>query len=552
MILDARTLDHDQKLSADLCIVGAGVAGITLAREFIDQELSVLIVESGGERPKPETQRLAEGDITGRSYSSLDDACKRSLGGTSWAWNINLPDGRNGVRLRALDEIDFVERPEIPHSGWPISKKDLDPYYERAHEVFQLGPYSYSPEDWCPHVQESQMPIENDSIETTIFQFADAKLFRETYPEELRKAPNVTVLTNATVVELETNEAATTVTGLQARTLSGKSLQVVSSRFVVAAGGIQTPRLLLLSNQHAPKGLGNQNDLVGRFFMEHPHVVAGWFVPSKPVAPKELALYQEREAADGTPILDTTRPILGYLTPTARTLIKNRLPNFCTSFRPKLDDYWRTHTSEGWKSLGQLWYARKRGLPEQPHRHLAQAVADFPDLAHIAYEKLRRGFRERFGNGEPPAVRNFQLQQMAEQVPNPESRVTLASERDQLGQPRARLDWKLSPRDVQGIQNAQKVVKQALETSDLGHVDVAPLENIRDRMFGGYHHMGTTRMSASPRDGVVDSDCKVHNVSNLYIAGSSVFPTSGCANPTLTIVALALRLADHLKNCGSI
>jgi len=541
MITDANRSENRSEFEAEVCVIGAGVAGIALAHEFVGQKTEVIVVESGGSHPQANTQLLAEGDNAGRSYYTLADACKRAVGGTSWAWCVDLPGGHPGVRLRALDDIDFKERPGIPYSGWPISKQDLDPYYKRAHKKFQLGPYGRTPQDWLSRYREDQAPIvEDSSVETAVFHFADASLFTDIYPRVLAEASNVTLLTNATATELETNRKATTVTSVDARTLSGRSIKISSSHYILAMGGIQTPRLLLLSNQRMPEGLGNQNDLVGRFFMEHPHVFSGWYVPSKVRNDGSLAPYQRPcETEEG-------KPIMAYWKPKSRVLMTNELLNNCVSIRPKTDDYWRIHVSEGWKSLRRLWYARKSGLPDQPYKDFVRAVTDLPALVDIAYEKIRRRVSA-FTSADNKVVRNYRFAQMSEQLPNPESRITLSSECDRFGQPRACLEWKLSAKDFRGIQKAQEIIGQALQRAGLGHVVVASHEEIDNRIIGGYHHMGTTRMSSSPHQGVVDQNCKIHGVQNLYVAGSSVFPTSGCSNPTLTIVALALRLADHLK-----
>jgi choline dehydrogenase-like flavoprotein len=542
MTIDANRLTNRSSFEAEICIIGAGVAGIALAHEFVGQETEVIIVESGDVRPQAETQSLAEGDNVGRSYYPLTDACKRAIGGTSWSWRVELPGGCTGVRLRALDRIDFEERPGIPYSGWPISKQDLHPYYTRAHEKFHLGPYDLDAEDWFSLLRKKQTPIVEDrDIETAVFHFADASLFTDTYPRVLEEASNVTILTNATATELITNEAATTVTNVEARNLSGQPIKISGSCYILALGGIQTPRLLLLSNQHMPEGLANQNDLVGRFFMEHPHDNAGWYVPSKVKIGESLASYQRPfEVEEG-------QPIMAYWKPKAHVLMRKELPNYCASIRPKTDDYWRIHVSEGWKTLRRLWYARESGLPEQPYRDVARAVAAFPELVDIAYEKIRQRVNAFAVADSNKGARNYRLQQMSEQIPNPESRITLSPERDRFDQPRACLEWKLSNDDIRGIQKAQEIIDQTLQRAGLGHVVVASQEEINNRVIGGYHHMGTTRMGSSPRRGVVDTNCKVHGVHNLYVAGSSVFPTSGCSNPTLTIVALALRLADHLK-----
>ena len=325
MIKDARSFSDDAVLRADVCIIGAGVAGTTLAREFIGRSVTVLLVESGGSSPSPETQELAKGEVTGQPYYELDRSGKRGVGGTGWGWTIDLPDGTTGVRLRALDPIDFEERPEIPYSGWPLSWAEMVPYYERAHRVFQLGSYRPNAEDW-ESLPAPPLQMDGTGARTTIFQFGRACLFTNRYPMQLAQAANVTVLTNATVLELGTNGSADRVQTAQAQTLTGTSIRIESSQFVVAAGGLQTPRLLLLSNRNQPEGLGNQQDLVGRFFMEHPHTIkqrpdAGSFRPAKSVR-HDLGLYQRIQEVNGD-------ALLGYLSPTEERLRGEGLANYC-------------------------------------------------------------------------------------------------------------------------------------------------------------------------------------------------------------------------------
>ena len=550
-MLDGRSPDEDEVLQTDLCIVGAGVSGITLAREFIGSSVQVLLVESGDTSPTSDTQELAKGEVTGRSYFDLDNSCRRGVGGSSWGWCIDLPDGKTGARLRSLDAIDFEERPEIPYSGWPITLSDLEPYYEQAHEVFELGPYK-NDEKYFSSSNASLLSAQDHTIETTIFRFADARLFTHKYPGDLRQAPNITILTSTTVLGLETNESADHVCAARSRTLTESSIRIESSQFVVAAGGLQTPRLLLLSDRHQPEGLGNQHDLVGRFFMEHLHnrawsPDAGLLIPSGRDPSEELRLYHRIQEVDGT-------AFLGYMTPKADLLRAEGLANYCCHFRPDSDlDYELNpyHFTEGYTSFRRMAYAAcgRADLPDHPFRRLWSALKGIPDVAQVIVDKLAG----RTPGEDSPHVntgpRSFAVFQMAEQTPNPESRVTLGSEQDAFGQPRVRLNWQLQPRDFRNIQRAQQLVADAIENSGVGRFLVPSVDEIRETVnAGGHHHMGTTRMSEAPQNGVVDPDCKVHGVDNLYIAGPSVFPTSGCANPTLTIVALAIRLADHLQD----
>jgi choline dehydrogenase-like flavoprotein len=278
--------------------------------------------------------------------------------------------------------------------------------------------------------------------------------------------------------------------------------------------------------------------------MEHLHTSTGypsggWFIPSDPHQCQQFALYRMHKTR-GT-------VVLGYLALSDQAMRREELPNYCTELRPELEGHWRKHTSAGYKALRRLVLGIKNGQPvEHPLRAAVTATTGAPDIARIAYHKMRKRFHHRAGH--TPVAESYKLFQMTEQVPNPESRVLLSDEQDALGQPRARLHWQLQPQDTRSIQRSQQVLDRALRRAGVGRVHVASLDAIeRESVRGGYHHMGTTRMGATPQEGVVDGNCKIHGVENTYVAGSSVFTTAGCANPTLTIAALSLRLADHLK-----
>lgn len=533
MIIDARTLPGQETIETDVCIVGAGVAGIALVRELIGARFRVCLLESGGLKPDKVTQSLYWGENIGHSYYNLDTSRARFFGGTSNFWHFPLGEHRLGVRLRPLDPIDFEERDWVPHSGWPFGKAHLDPFYERAHAVCQIGPYTYEVKDWEDPAKTPPLPFANGRVKTTIFQFALRDIFFKEYREEIERAVNVATYLNANAVEIETNETAQTATRLRVATLSGNTFWVKAKLFVLALGGIEIPRLLLLSDKVQKCGLGNQNDLVGRFFMEHPHLWSGIYVPSDPAIFNRSGLYR----------LHTVRniPVMAKLTLSEEVLRREKLLSYCVSIHPKrwTDPRYRSLDSKGARSLKKLGSALRRGdMPEDFGRHLGNVCTDLPGIARGLYRKARRGKK----------IEAFRLNTMAEQVPNPDSRVTLAEERDALGQRRAQLDWQPTPVDMRSIIRAQEIIGEELRRSGLGRLylelkdDTPPPE-----LHGGYHHMGTTRMHVDPKKGVVDANCRVHGISNLFIAGPSVFPTVGFANPVLTFTALTLRLADHVK-----
>jgi choline dehydrogenase-like flavoprotein len=544
VIVDARSLPEGETIETDVCIVGAGVAGITLAREFIGQEFRVCLLESGGLEPDRVTQSLYWGENIGHPYYDLDTARTRSWGGTSHRWIIEIGEHRLGARMRPLDAIDFEKRHWIPYSGWPFNKTHLDPFYERAQSICQIGPYQYDVEDWEDPEKKPRLPFVNGRVETTIFQFGPRDPFIYEYRGEIEQAENIVIYLYANAVETETTETAQAVTRLRVACLEGNQLWVSARLFVLAMGAIEIPRLLLLSNKVQNTGLGNQHDLVGRFFMEHPHLWSGFFVPSDANIFKSAALYK----------IDTVNkvPILGKLTLSEDVLRREELLNYCVSIHAGPWPAWSRYQSpesEGLDSLKALYGGiRRRKIPHNFANHLSNVVTDIDDVARAVYRKVRRKVDGAIEFKSSHKSEVFHLNHMSEQAPNPNSRVTLATERDALGQNRVQLDWQLSAIDMRTIVRAQEIIDEELQRAGLGRLLIhlrggTPPPNLH----GGWHHMGTTRMHLDPKQGVVNESSQVHGISNLFIAGPSVFPTGGYANPVLTIVALAIRLADHVK-----
>ncbi len=544
MILDARSMPEDETIETDVCIVGAGIAGITLAREFIGQEFQVCLVESGGLVPDKVTQSLYWGENVGHPYYPLDTHGARCFGGTSHRWHAELCDNRLGVRLRPLDEIDFEERDWVPYSGWPFDKLHLDPFYERAQTVLQIGPYAYGVGDWEDPEKSPRLPFVNGQVKTTVFQFGPRDPFIGDYRDEIARANNIATYLYANAIEVETTETAQTATRLRVACLQGNRFWVSARLFILAMNGIETPRLLLLSNGVQSAGLGNQHDLVGRFFMEHPHLWSGIYVPSDPSIFNSTALYRMHAVNDVT--------IMGKLTLAEEVLRRERLLSYCVSIHPAVMPEWlrfQGTASKGVDSFKVLRSAIRRGrVPDGLGKHLSNMITDFDDLAMSTGRNVVRRLGRAVEKHRPPKVEVFTLNHMSEQAPNPNSRVTLSGERDALGCNRAQLDWQFVPLDIRTMIRAQEIISEELRRAGLGHLHIElEDETPPPDLHGGVHQMGTTRMHTDPKRGVVDENCRVHGLSNLFIAGSSVFPTVGYANPVHTFVALALRLADHVK-----
>jgi choline dehydrogenase-like flavoprotein len=523
VLSDARELASDQQIDADVCIVGAGPAGISVARELIGNGASVWLLESGGRDVERRAQRLNVGQSVGYPIHLPHQSRVRAFGGTSRHW---FSPGDESWAARPLDPIDFEVRPGISYSGWPFDREELDSYYADAQVVCGLGPFDYDPGRWSDPARTPPLALPAGPVETTVFQHGTADF--DGYFQELVRAPNVTLLLHASVVELATGEDPGRVDRVELRRDDGSQSFVRARLVVLAAGGIENPRLLLLSRRFHRRGLGNDRDLVGRFFAERLSARTGYIVPAAPDLIDHVGFYPTHAAAPGVQVQGALR-----LTDAAQR--EGELLN-CAFFLLTRD---LSFTAEAVRSLATLVKARRRRpLPAEVLGHVGNIVAGLGDLSAAARARLR----------PDPARSVLAMRAQAEQAPNPNSRVALGTRRDRFGLPVARVDWRPTASDRDSIRASQKAVDTALRTAGLGRVEfMLGDEHPPTLLEGNFHHLGATRMHTDPAMGVVDADCRVHGVSNLYVAGSSVFPSYGCSNPTLTVVALALRLADHLK-----
>jgi len=497
LLIDTRTLPADAIIETEVCIIGAGAAGISIALELLGQPFRVCVLESGGLDPDETTTELSRGSIRGRRYFPLETARTRALGGSTHCWQgLCLP----------LEASDFEAREWIPDSGWPFSREIVARHYARAADIIGLGGDSFDADTWS---QGARVPLGSEvGLDTRIIQVSPTR-FGERYRSALDSKSNLSVYLHANLVDIGLGAGEQRVVRLQVETLEHRRVEVRPRVVVLAAGGIENPRLLLASNRQRAAGIGNQHDRVGRYFSEHPHIFTARLLPSSAAGGLDLYHPAWRAGAGGVAAIGAWK-----LSDEIRR--EQRLAD-CTSWlSARLDS-------------------------DRFEQQLGAAISEID----------RPGVRET----PPPASRaTYVLTSECEQTPNPDSRVRLGSDRDALGVPRVELDWRLSPIDYDSARRTQWILARALAEVGVGRVKLGlpngdPPGNPRwpQNMQGGRHHMGTTRMHTDPRKGVVDSDGRVHDVENLYVAGSSVFPTVGAANPTLTIVALAVRLAGHLK-----
>jgi len=508
-------------IQADICIVGAGPVGIALAEELEGSSLRVVIVESGGKSIEAELQALNVGIVAGLPHTGYLDGRGRALGGTSNLWA--------GQCLR-LSSVDFEQREWVPYSGWPVNAEQLAPYYARAEAFFKISSESYDERTYkLFHLEPPHFTSETLINHFTVYT-PEVDTARYHLPR-LRNS-DIRVLLHANVIQVETNEETTRVCGVLISTLDGKKARVRAQAIVLCAGGIENARILLSSQARRPDGLGNDADLVGRFFQEHPNVMTA-----------TLDAYDVGNLQERFRVLyrGSSRffPKFG-LSPELQR--KRRILN-CNAHL--VFDY---PEESGLNALRRVVHAaRKRQLPERPLLELGMILRSLDVAGKSA---IRRFVQGRSPVGKPTKIR---LQCYLEQAPNPMSRICLARGHDRLGLPRLCVDWRVTDLERETLIAMTQVVNH--EFKHAGFATLQPevwLERGgQDWMFqlrDCSHHIGTTRMAVSPSNGVVDPNGQVFGVDGLYAAGSSVFPTSGYANPTLTAVALAMRLSDTLKH----
>lgn len=513
MLIDAREVADDTTIDADICVIGAGAAGLTIARELAGTGTSTVLLESGGFEYDSGTQALYRGRLVGlpldpQTPVGIDSPRLRFFGGTTNHW---------AGFCRPFEPAYLAERPHVPSSGWPIDRAELDRFYPRAHDVLGLADFRY---DWQSWERQGVLPtplLDTDTTPAVATQITTTPMLGTVHRDVVVDAPNVRVFLWANAVRLGLAGDGGSIDQVDVRTLTGRSFRVRARVVVLATGGLEVPRLLLASNDVRPAGVGNGNGLVGRYFAEHLAVIGGVVVSSSSTGAFNGHLWTEHDI------------IVGGV---ARTV--------------------------GFQSVNVIseGTAVDQGLLGSELTLLTVTAADDPDFRDV-FPGLDEGMDLLAAEGRP--AQSFALVRMlCEQEPNPSSRVTLIRARDPLGMPRASLDWRITGDDRRSILRSLELYGNEIARSGIGRlkIDLRPGLVDNDPWDGrldfpvntGSHHMGTARMHRSPRQGVVDEHCRVHDVVNLYVAGSAVFPTTGPQPPTVTIVALALRLADHLQS----
>jgi len=541
MMIDARSLPSDEVLETHVCIIGAGPAGLTIAREFANQDVKVCLLESGGVEFDESLQSLCDATVVGDPYPVVRETRRRQLGGTSHTWEGQNGYRQYGFRCLPLDEIDFEQRDWVPYSGWPFTRAALDPFYERAQVVCQIGPYEYDTDYWQDE-RAKPLQFKGDRLTTSMSQYALRDPFTTQYPSELNQTNNITTVLNANVVEIETDETTQTVTRLRVVSRRDQQFWVQAKVFILATGGMENARLLLASNRQQSNGLGNQHDVVGRYFMDRPILSLG-LVPYSPKVFEQTALY-DIYPTKGVPVMARVK--------TAESVMRQEhLLNNGAQLFPRPLPY----QQEATRSLRSLLSEIKQGkLSSDSLKHLQVTLKGLDYVTAAAFwaavrklPSLRRGDWS-YLPYEKRRFSRFEIFYQIEQVPDPNNRIMLSQNRDYLGQPMTEIHWRLNEIDIKNAIRVQEIWAEEFAKSGIGELQFTKdWSQQRFEKPAMHHHIGATRMHTDPKQGVVDANCKVHGISNLFVAGCSVFPTSGYANPTLTMLALSLRLADHIK-----
>lgn len=522
MIDDLRSIEDGVTFECDLCIIGAGAAGITMARQFIGGPHSVLLLESGGLEFEADTQALYAFENVG--LPRIRDSRYRYFGGTTNAW-----DGR----CAPLSAIDFAARPWVEYSGWPLTPVDLEPYGDAAHAACGLALNVYR-DRLASRLGITLPSLDGAKLQPHFWQFGPQGPLRfgPAHRREFEEARNVRVLLHANATNLQAAPSGRTVEWIDIRALGGVSGRVRARFIVLCCGGIENARMLLLSNTVQPQGLGNGRDLVGRFLMDHPRRACADIMARDDYWFQDMfSRYRDRTGA---------RFVLGVeLAPEVQE--RQEILN-CGALFFSSDD-------ETSGTLALLRLLGRRGSDPHASEMMQDVWRVMAGLDEVTINARRRILRP--GKDLYITPRTTVMLTDVEQAPNRESRVGLSRERDALGLNQARIDWRVGELERRTMSALTMAVAEEFGRLNLARVkleawlmdtDAAPMYH------EAHHHMGTTRMAASPGAGVVTSDCQVFGVDNLYAAGSSVFPTSGHVNPTLTIVTLSLRLADHLSS----
>jgi len=523
MIHDLENVGDVSTLDADICIIGTGVAGLSIAREFLGSKYKVMLLEGGGIKDEARSQKLYISDVVGMPHDGIHNGRFRVLGGSSTRW---------GAQLMTMQEFDLRKHDFSPNSGWPININDISPYYDRAQQVLGVNLDSFEEDLW------ETLNTEPLLFNKELFRYRFSKWagfskrnLAKTIAPEIANSKNIDIYIHANATEIVPNEQGSSIQYVRARNYSGKEVNFRARVFILCCGTIETARILLASRSVIPTGIGNENDLVGRYFQDHITIRIAELNPTdKKVFGKVFDPVYRGETMHSSKLV---------LTEEVREKYKclNAMGHVVFGLSVESGFY-------ELRSILRALQAKKNPLPSPMGAWR---------LLRYSHEFVRLVLGKQFlGRRLSPVSAKSYLQIECEQSPQPDSRLLLTDRVDDLGMPVVSLDWRLGDLEQHSVHQYMKLFSREWERMGLGTAEwhESLLED-RDKWLTAcrdtYHQLGTTRMSNDPHDGVVDIDLKVHGINNLYVGSCSVLPTGGSSNPTLTMMALCLRVADHIK-----
>jgi choline dehydrogenase-like flavoprotein len=517
MVRDLLTERPESGTSSDVCIVGAGAAGIVLAIELLRYGRSVTMLEGGGAAIEAASQGPYRSELAGLPHRGIHTGRYRAVGGTTTKW---------GGQILELDERDFEARAGIALSGWPIAKKELMPHYERALEIEGLAGVNRDDDAVWNEIGLRRPTF--DCLETYCSRWCPQPNFAVLHRETLERHPGLTVWRHANAVGLEFNTE--TLTGIRARTLTGIEVTFRAREYVFCMGAIESSRFFL--QPQAGDVPWNRSGLLGKHFQDHIDCNAATVVP--------LDVARFHAAFDNV-------FSKGFKYHPKLRLVASKQAEFHTlnvagtmNFVSDADDV-----------IGNIKRSAKhllRGqLAEIEGSDLMTLAKNLPLLVRQTW---RYGVQHRAYN--PPDA-TIILRVHCEQQPDSSSSIMLSDERDALGMLRTKLDWRISTLELETVLQYVLVAQSSLAT--LARVEPNAALSSHDPSFvtqcdDSNHHMGGMRMAGSETEGLVDANLRLYGLWNAYICSAAVFPTSGHSNPTHTLLALAVRLAEHLATLG--
>jgi choline dehydrogenase-like flavoprotein len=513
MHIDLMKMEGNELLHCDVCIAGAGAAGLTIANALAGTKLNVILLESGGFQNDPDTSKLYEGKASG-NIAHNDEYLRwsrlRYFGGSTNHW---------AGLCRPLDAIDFEKRNWIEKSGWPVNREDLEPYYRKAEETVEIGSFKNLDAE---QFQLDYINFREAGIRAPWYQYSQPVNFGKKFRDPVVQAENIQLILNANLSNIRLSTDKRAVTEVHCRSLNGKKISIVPGKFILACGGIENARILLACRDDIPEGIGNYHGLVGKYFIEHPHIGnSGMMLSGSLFSGIETAFLKKNKS------------------------IKQG--------RGVASEFWNDFERQ---SIGPVEAKRVFAVSPEMQRHekllnLSAEIISGRKLTDHADDYFPHSLAQISGKlsfaGEAdndPETLYSKIYVRAEQAPSVSNHVKLTREKDALGIPRTELKCSISTAEKEMYRRSLHVLGRGLGIKQLARMRIDIKEDTP--ATGGAHHMGTTRMSDNPKEGVTDTLGCIHGMENFYIAGSSVFPTGGFANPTLTLVALAHRLADHI------